>query len=305
MPSVFRLAYVDLTTSSPDEAEAYYCGLLGASPVERTADCLYLSLGLDHHNITVRHGREPGLTAVGLQVDPAIELPDLARRLGEAGFTARVQTNARPGVSGLLEVHAGGHVFHLISSMAQPAPGFAASGIVPFKLGHVALLSPQTDEMLRLVKQLGFWETDWFEDFVTFLTCNRDHHVLNFIQAPVVAAHHVAFEMRGFEHHANAMERLAARKRRIEWGPSRHTAGHNIASYHYGADGLLVEFYTEMDIFVPELGSFEPRPWHEYLPQQPRHWPITQLTAWETRFEFDLAAVAWGVKTPASTEVAS
>lgn len=300
MPDVFRLAYVDLATASLDEAEDYYRRLLGTTVVERTSGNIYLSLGLDHHNIALCHGKEPGLNAIGLQINPNVAVAELARRLGEAGFTANLQTDARPGVAALLEVpDVGGHTFHLFPSIAQPAPGFAMSGIVPLRLGHVALLSPRADEMLRLAKMLGFLETDWFDDAVTFLTCNRDHHVLNFIQAPVVGMHHIAFEMRGFEHHAQAMERLASQKRAIEWGPSRHTAGHNVASYHYGADRLLVEFYTEMDIFVPELGSFEPRPWHENLPQRPKRWSLEQMTAWETRYEFNLATVAWGVKSPA------
>ena len=301
MRDVFRLAYVDLATASLDEAEDYYGRLLGTTVVEKTGDSIYFSLGLDHHNIALCRGKEPGLNAIGLQVNPEIAVADLARRLGEAGFTAKLQTDTRPGVAALLEVpDVGGHTFHLFPSIAQPAPGFAMSGIVPLRLGHIALLSPGADEMLRLAKMLGFLETDWFDDVVTFVTCNRDHHVLNFIRAPVVGMHHIAFEMRGFEHHAQAMERLASQKRAIEWGPSRHTAGHNVASYHHGADGLLVEFYTEMDIFVPELGSFEPRPWHEDLPQRPQRWSFERLTAWETRYEFNLATVAWGVKSPAS-----
>jgi len=44
------------------------------------------------------------------------------------------------------------------------------------------------------------------------------------------------------------------------WGPSRHTAGHNIAGYHYDPDRVIVELYTEMDQFIPELGFHEPRP---------------------------------------------
>jgi len=60
MPDVFRLAYVDLATASLDEAEDYYCRLLGTTVVERTSGNIYLSLGLDHHNIALCRGKEPG-----------------------------------------------------------------------------------------------------------------------------------------------------------------------------------------------------------------------------------------------------
>lgn len=37
-------------------------------------------------------------------------------------------------------------------------------------------------------------------------------------------------------------------------GPARHTAGHNVASYHHGADDAIIELYNDVDVFVPELG---------------------------------------------------
>ena len=67
----------------------------------------------------------------------------------------------------------------------------------------------------------------------------------------------------------------------------RHTAGHNYASYHFDPDRVLVELYTDMDIYLADAGYFEPRPWHEDMPQRPRVWPTTDLTAWKTNFDFD------------------
>ena len=82
------------------------------------------------------------------------------------------------------------------------------------------------------------------------------------------------------------------------WGPARHTAGHNVASYHHGPDGALIELFSDMDVFVPELGYCEPRPWHADLPQKPKHWAITDMTRWDTRYEFDLATAALGGPPP-------
>ena len=49
----------------------------------------------------------------------------------------------------------------------------------------------------------------------------------------------------------------------------------------------MVEFYTEMDQFIPELGICEPRPWHESFPMKPRSWQT--LNAWGPEFGFNLA----------------
>ena len=73
-----------------------------------------------------------------------------------------------------------------------------------------------------------------------------------------------------------------------KWGPSRHPAGHNVAAYHYDPDRTLIELYTDMDVFVPELGMCQPRPWHEHFPMKPKRWD-PQFSAWEVEFGFDLA----------------
>lgn len=296
MPNVFRLAYVDLATPALDKATNYYREVIGATVVESGAGGAYLSLGLDHHNIALQAAERPGLRSIGLQVSRDVGLESLATRLRGSGLEVAVKTNARPGVSTLLEVQVGGHCFQLFQAMDTPAPGFAASGIVPNRMGHIALITPDASKLLQfLTSELGFWKTDWFEEQVTFVTCNRDHHVLNIIEGPVTAVHHVAFELRSRDHQLVAVDQLAHKKLPVLWGPSRHTAGHNFASYHSGADGLLVELYTDMDVFLPDLNSFEPRPWHGDLPQVPKRWSFSEMTAWKTRFGFDFLTVAWGV----------
>src|SRR5258705_1595382 len=66
-------------------------------------------------------------------------------------------------------------------------------------------------------------------------------------------------------------------------------AGHNIAGYHYDPDRVIVELYTEMAQFIPELGFHEPSPWHEHLPMRPKTWQLTELNAWGAEFSFNLA----------------
>jgi len=271
MPDVFRLAYVDLGTPSLEGATAYYRDVIGATVVENGASDAYLSLGLDQHNIALHASPRPGLCKIGLQVGSNVRLEDLAARLRGSGLTVEAKTDSRPGVKSLLDVEVGGHCFQLFQSMDMPAPGFSHTGVVPNRIGHMAVITPDARKLLQFqTNELGFWTTNWFEEQVTFVTCNRDHQV-------------------------DAVDKLTRNGRPVVWGPSRHTTGHNLASHHYGADGLLVEFYTDMDVFLPDLDSFEPRLWHGDLPQKPKHWPITEMTRWQTGFEFDMAAVAWGV----------
>ena len=297
MPNVFRLAYVDLATPSLDDARGYYQEVLGLVPVETAGGAAYLSLGLDHHNLALHQAPREGLGAIGLQVSAAMPLADLAKHLHKLGFTSELKSDARPGIASLLEVRdVGGHCFQIIANMATPAPGFAPGKVGPLKLGHVAVLSPDPAGLLRFLNDgLGFVATDWFDQFVTFVTCNRDHHVMNVTAAPLATLHHLAFQLNGPEHQVRAADLLTRHKVPTLWGPARHTAGHNIASYHHGADKALIELFNDLDVFDAELGYCEPRPWHGDLPQRPKRWPLTEMTRWDTRYEFSLAAVHFGL----------
>lgn len=297
MSHVFRLAFLDLATPSMDDARAYYEGVLGLGATETSGDAAYLSLGLDHHNIALHGAAREGLSTIGLQVSGAMPLADLAKHLATLGFMCDMKSDARPGVASLLEVaDVGGHRFQIIADMATPAPGFPGTGVAPLKLGHVAVLSPDPARLLQFLNDgLGFVPTDWFNHFVTFVTCNRDHHVMNVTAAPFATLHHLAFQLTGPDHQVRAADLLARHQMPTLWGPARHTAGHNIASYHHGADKALIELFNDLDVFDVELGYCEPRPWHGDLPQRPKRWPLTEMTRWDTRYEFSLAAVQFGL----------
>lgn len=288
MTRAFQIAYVDLDTPVAEQEIAYYDRVLGATPAGGEPDGrAYFSLGLDHHNITVKPASEKRLTALGLRIEQE-SADDTVRSLRGLGLSPEKKSDARPGVPVLVEAVVAGHTLHLLPEMAMPGPGFRTSGVVPTRLGHVALITPEADKFVEFCSAIGFRTTDWFEGIATFLTCNHDHHVLNVIGAPETRLHHLAFELRSRAAHHDVADFLATKGHPILWGPTRHTAGHNLASYHYDPSRFLIELYSDMDVLVPELNIFEPRPWHEALPQRPRVWTIDQLTTWGTRFDFDL-----------------
>jgi catechol 2,3-dioxygenase-like lactoylglutathione lyase family enzyme len=293
MVRAFQLGYVEIEAARFDEEFEYYDSVIGTSAVERIGTTAYLSFGLDHHNIALVSGAESRLAALGICVTGG-ELSDVAKKLRQEGLQAQLRSDARPGVSKLIEVTVPGRfVVHLYQEMAATAPGFRDSGVVPNRLGHVAVISSDAERLVKFfIDVLGFKLTDEFENnLARFITCNRDHHVLNVITAPISKLHHIAFELRDRSHHIVASDLLGSAKIPIVWGPARHTAGHNIASYHFSPSRFLMEFYVEMDVFVPELNRCEPRPWHEELPLRPRVWPLDTVTTWGTKYDFDFTKV--------------
>jgi catechol 2,3-dioxygenase-like lactoylglutathione lyase family enzyme len=291
-PKVFQLGYVALETADIERTRAHYLETIGMTETARGDDgSTFLSVGFGHHDIVLRQAKQKSLLHVGLQLKPHISVRDLYSQAREFGLRADVKTDSQPGIAELVEVEGpGGNVFQFYSAMESPASGFRKSGVAPLRLGHVAVISPEGDKLIKFYQDfLGFWYTDDIEGIATFLTCNRDHHVINVVNAPEARVHHIAFELRGSSDHAAAADVLRSTGVKQLWGPSRHTAGHNIAGYHHDPDRVMLELYTEMDVFIPELGIHEPRPWHEHFPMRPKRWQMTELNAWGAEFAFNLA----------------
>jgi catechol 2,3-dioxygenase-like lactoylglutathione lyase family enzyme len=292
-PKVFQLGYVALGTPNIERTKHHYMQLVGMSEVESGDDgSVYLSIGYNHHDLVLRPAKQKTLLHLGFHLKPHISLKDLAGKARELGLAATVKTDSQPGIAELAEVEApGGLVIQFYSAIEASAPGFKQTGAAPLRLGHVAVISPEGARLITFFEDfLGFWLTDDIEGIANFLTCNREHHVVNIVKAPESRVHHIAFELRESSRHTVAADNLSAAGVNLLWGPSRHTAGHNVASYHHDPDKVMIELYTEMDTFIPELGMCEPRPWHEHFPMKPRSWKTSELNAWGAEFGFNLAA---------------
>jgi len=291
-PKVFQLGYVALETADFERTRDHYLGTIGMTQTAKGDDgAAYLSIGYNSHDIVLKPAAGKALLHVGYRLKPGIELKDFATDAERFGLAARIKSDSQPGISKLVEVEGpGGNVFQFYSEMAAPAPGFSNGGVAPLRLGHVAVISHEAERLMKFYEEfLGFWLTDDIGKIANFYTCNRDHHVVNIVNAPLSKVHHIAFELKGNAHHAVAADVLRLSGVSTLWGPSRHTAGHNIAGYHHDPDKVMIELYTDMDVFIPELGICEPRPWHEHFPMAPKSWQMTELAAWNTGFEFNLA----------------
>lgn len=289
-PKVFHLGYVALDTADIGKTRDHYIETLGMTETARGHDGeVYLSIAQNHHEIVLRPAQQKALVHHGYQLKPHISIADFARDVQEYGLKASIKTDSQPGVAELVEVEGpGGVVFQFYSAIETPCPGFKNTGASILRLGHTAIITPEADKLVQFYMDfLGFAFTDDIAGVARFLTCNRDHHVVNIVGLPDSRIHHIAFELRGTPNHIAAADALLKAGVKQLWGPARHAAGHNIAGYHYDPNKVMVEFYTEMDVFIPELGIQEPRPWHEESPLTPRSWSLGEMNAWGAAFEFN------------------
>ena len=292
MAKAFRLGFVHFESPRMDEAAAYFTDVLGLQPTTNDGTETFLSIGLSDHDIGLSPGDEEGMREFGLELSAGVSLDDLAETIRAEGLPAELRSDVRPGIGRSLHVvDPSGWLVCFYESMAMLAPGPHRVGVAPQRLGHIALTSPdQARSVSFYTDVIGFATTDWFGDSATFLTGGRDHHTLNLVRTETTRFHHLALELGSADHQVSACDFLVGSGYPIVWGPSRHTAGHNIASYHRTPGGLITELYNDMDIYLPEANCFEPRPWHRERPQRPGDWDPKDITLWETEFGFNFYA---------------
>jgi len=276
---VIKPGFYEVRTPDPERLVHYYQDALGLVVTERSGTTTYLTTGIDHHCVIVQPGERDGRAAVGFEV--AGSLTDVQRDLKKLGVDAELRSDPQPEIRAALTLPEPetATLIHLYQGQEHSgADGVPiALGIRPTKLGHIASYVEDLEGAQSFYTDvLGFRWSDTIGDFFTFLRCNADHHAINLMRS--VEKHglfHVAFEMRDIVHLKDALDHLASRNIRLQWGPGRHGVGHNIFTYHYDPDGNLVELFTEIDIIHDEAtGQFQPRPWHEHWPQVPQVWGV-------------------------------
>ncbi len=186
-PKVFQLGYVGLGCTNLERTTAHYVSSLGLSEIVKGHDGeVYLSVGYEHHNIILKKTDQKSLLSLGYQLKPNIDIAAFLKDLRDLGLRPEKKSDSQPGIASLIEVEVvSGHVLQFYLHIEASAPGFKEGGVAPLRLGHVAVISPEADKLRRFYEDfLGFWYTDEFEGIATFLTCNRDHHVINLVKIP-------------------------------------------------------------------------------------------------------------------------
>jgi catechol-2,3-dioxygenase len=274
---VAKLGFVAFDTPDVARLTEYYSTVLGFALVDESPEQVFLTTGPDHHAVVINKAEvAAGRTYLGWEINGTLD--DAERRLKEVGLTAERRTDLSPGVPAALVLNEAvtGTALHLYEGQ-NPSGVVATWDQRPSRLGHVASFTPSTNKMRSFYQEaLGFRWSDTIGDFFVFLRCNADHHAANFMQSDkVTGMHHIAYEYRNLDHLQTVLDNLSRHGHQLYWGPGRHGPGHNIFTYHEDPDGNHVELYTQMDIMLDEENNtWEPQPWHEYFPMQPRTWEV-------------------------------
>jgi catechol 2,3-dioxygenase-like lactoylglutathione lyase family enzyme len=270
-----RIGHVTLETPDIDRQIDYFTGIVGLVLAAREKDRAFLASKLGPVSVQLEHADVPRCARLSFEVAPNTDLAAAEKFLAGEGIKSERRNDANPGVRTILTFDdPNGVAIDLFQQWTPLGLDQEARGVGALKLGHVAHV---VDDPRRLTdfycRILGFRVSDWIDDWFVFLRCGPDHHTVNFLTGQNRQMHHMAFELRDWAHLQQACDLLGRKRIPIIWGPGRHTAGHNLFTYHRNPDDQIVELFGELDRMTDEtLGYFEPRPWHRDHPQRPKVW---------------------------------
>ncbi|OUS80527.1 VOC family protein, partial [Rhodococcus sp. NCIMB 12038] len=246
--NVSKLGYVEFITPDLDRLTEYYTRALDFVAVESSPEAVYLTSSFDHHSVVLRAGKDQrARTVVGYEI--AEDLADAERRIRDAGYTVERRSDIAPSTPDILVIDEPltGTQLHLFDEQTRSGVKPDDSILRPTKLGHIASFTPELPALQNFYQDLlGFRWSDTIGDFFVFLRCNSDHHAANFMASKSFQGmHHIAYEMRDLNHLQTMLDHLAHENYRLEWGPGRHGAGHNVFTYHKDPDGNTIELFTQ------------------------------------------------------------
>jgi catechol-2,3-dioxygenase len=274
MIRVKKIAHATYEMPDVDRQLEYYTDIVGLTLTGKDKEAVYLASTVDHHSVVLCKGDKARCVRIGLQIAPDDDLDAFEKQVqGHNVKTAR-KTDPEPSISDAVTFEdPKGTVMEVFKRDAFAGQRYPSKGVVPHKLGHVAFFTKDVKHVTKFYCDvLGFRESDWMGDFFSFLRCGPDHHTINLMQTEEDRHFHTAFELRDWAHLQTACDHLSLNGYKLLWGPGRHGIGHNLFAYHRAPNGLITEFFAELDQMNEELGYFEPRPWHRDHPQKPKVW---------------------------------
>jgi catechol 2,3-dioxygenase-like lactoylglutathione lyase family enzyme len=283
MLDIKRAGHSTLTTPDIERTLDHFTRIVGLSVAAREKNRVILATKSGLESIVLERGSAGDAPRLSLQTTPGSDPGEVVSRLQKAGVKSERQSDITPGIKeAVVFTDPKGTVIEIFSDFEFAPRDDNFNGVMPLKLGHIAYTCPDVQSIVKFYCDvLGFRVSDWRGDFFAFLRCSRDHHTVNFLRDQKTGIHHIAFEVRDWTDIKRASDFLAQSNVHLTWGPLRHIIGHNIAIYHKNPDGVVIEFYCELDqMYDEQLGFFEPRPWHQDRPQRPKVWGDGTLSNW-------------------------
>lgn len=252
-----RLGYCRLRCPDLAASTAFYRDLVGLDVARQDAASVWLRCGDRPYDLILDAGDEPGLSAVGFEVESRAGLVAayaIAEPLGLNPHWASAADCAAMQVDHALRLTdpVTGMALDFYTGQAVDGQPLAPPLTKIARLGHVVLnVTDLAAAHAFWVDQLGFAVSDRVAGAAEWLRCwpNPLHHSLALLQGAANTLHHINFMVEDIDDIGAAMNRLKQAEVPIVFGPGRHLPSTSIFLYFLDPDGNSVEYSFGMELF--------------------------------------------------------
>ena len=267
---IARLHHATFAVADVEEAAARWSLLHGLSPVSADSERALLRCAYEDFCLELRPAPDgrAGLEHVAYELRSGVTLGEAAERAAGQGTAprpsgsrfpcaARACACATPTATRVVLVE---RVLpdDRRPAVARYADGLELPGFHPRRLQHCNYLTADAPRMADWYERvLGLGVSDWVGEGAVWLHCDRDHHVVAFLDKGYPHVHHVAFELTDWGEMRVALDHLGQHRRPLAWGPGRHTMAQNLFAYcRMVEEEIFVELFCDMEQLEPD---HEPR----------------------------------------------
>jgi catechol 2,3-dioxygenase-like lactoylglutathione lyase family enzyme len=286
VPEIRILRHTSLVVPNVDDSARFYEEVWGLRYVDDKDGSVYLrGAGCEHHILALQPGDHRGVHHISFALDDAKAVDAAAGYLRAQGveIVDPPHDSKEPGCGYSLRfLDPDGRVIELSAEAAPLAPAEWKAPVVPKKVSHTVLNTPDIDRATDFYTGvLGFRLSDWSAHQMAFLRCNTDHHSVAFNSGPYASLNHVAYELPTMEDVMRGVGNFRRLGRTAMWGPGRHGPGDNVFAYFQDPAGLVCE-YTSDILQIPDESTWVPRVWKRSAESVDR-WGTAGLPSEEAR----------------------
>ncbi|ARF16066.1 VOC family protein [Sporosarcina ureae] len=287
MLEITHLRHISLITPNLEEQIEFYRDVWGLDVVSQDDNHVYFrGSSPEHHILHLQRGERRGLHHIAFGMVDKIAVDKAAIFLKEKGVEIIQQPGFLDEVGGgygLRFVDYENRCFELstwVDIHTEPWQRKVESN--PLYLNHIVLNTTDIQRSTDFFTEvLGFMVSDWSEDQMVFLRCDKNHHEISFNQAGHASVNHIAYEVEGVDEVMRGISNVRKKGYKEIWGPGRHGPGNNIFCYFQDPGGFVMEYTCYVDV-IEDKKTWRAQVWKR-VPHLSDRWGIAGPPSPETR----------------------